>query len=798
MTRNSIRFLSTGLAAVALMGATQLPQIARAAPTAPVADSTATDATLSSLAMSASSGATVTVGGVQMRILATLPVTQKAFTMAAITWSSSTGSPTLQMRARGAAGWTEWKTLEAEPDGVSEEERHGQRLGTDPTWFDESTAVEARVLTTSVANATIADPRVTIVDTRVASTDSGLQTAARANAGKTVTSAAGVTYATTPAIISRAQWGADERLLSYNGSSCVKATIDTTIKAAIVHNTAGSNNYSATQSAAIVRGIYAYHVKDRGWCDIGYNFLVDKYGQAFEGRHGGIQNVVHGAHATSWNTDTVGVSVMMDSNTAVQTPESMQAMTRIIAWKLAGNYRDPLSTLTLAGKRINRIARHGDVMSTDCPGTNVTAYMPTLRQQVATAMGDWKTPIYTAWQAEGGESGHLGSPHVLERTWNGGRTTSFTGGGIYQTPAGQTFWMDAAPSARYLASDGFTVLGWPLGNQTSPATGVTQVRFEKGTLTTSSTTGVRMTTGVVDAWLRAHPTEASRLGLPTADATSTSTGGSQTFQRGRLDWTGTTVTASYGSGKQGDLDGDGRADVLTVASNGTVSWYPTTVKAASGTAAAGDALQGSPFTWISQVPDINADGNAELVARRSDGTLWSWWGAGQGRYTGMHQVGYGWNGMREINIVPDMNGDGLPEIVAISPAQNLVRYQLGKQMTVVNTQQIGQRWSGIVNMTSVGDFRRAGVTDVLGVTADGKLWDFKGTGVGTVSDGVQVGWGWQGFTQVRSIGDLDGDGQWDLVGNRSTGALYGYRSLKGSFGDRTPLLPEVGGLGLLA
>ncbi len=75
MTRNSIRFLSTGLAAVALMGATQLPQIARAAPTAPVADSTATDATLSSLAMSASSGATVTVGGVQMRILATLPVT---------------------------------------------------------------------------------------------------------------------------------------------------------------------------------------------------------------------------------------------------------------------------------------------------------------------------------------------------------------------------------------------------------------------------------------------------------------------------------------------------------------------------------------------------------------------------------------------------------------------------------------------------------------------------------------------------------------------------------------------------
>ena len=58
----------------------------------------------------------------------------------------------------------------------------------------------------------------------------------------------------------------------------------------------------ASQSAAIVRGIELYHVKGNGWNDIGYNFLVDKYGQVFEGRYGGIDRNVVGAHAQGFNT----------------------------------------------------------------------------------------------------------------------------------------------------------------------------------------------------------------------------------------------------------------------------------------------------------------------------------------------------------------------------------------------------------------------------------------------------------------------------------------------------------------
>lgn len=75
----------------------------------------------------------------------------------------------------------------------------------------------------------------------------------------------------------------------------------------MVHHTAGSNNYSPYDSAAIIRAIYAYHTKTLKWCDIAYNVLVDKYGQIFEGRFGGITNNVQG-HTPADSTSTAGAS----------------------------------------------------------------------------------------------------------------------------------------------------------------------------------------------------------------------------------------------------------------------------------------------------------------------------------------------------------------------------------------------------------------------------------------------------------------------------------------------------------
>ena len=98
------------------------------------------------------------------------------------------------------------------------------------------------------------------------------------------------------------------------------------LQLAIVHHTAGSNTYTRAQSAAIVRAIEIYHVKGNGWNDIGYNFLVDKYGQVFEGRYGGIDRNVVGAHAEGFNTGSVGIALLGNYDSAAPTPAALAAV----------------------------------------------------------------------------------------------------------------------------------------------------------------------------------------------------------------------------------------------------------------------------------------------------------------------------------------------------------------------------------------------------------------------------------------------------------------------------------------
>ena len=82
------------------------------------------------------------------------------------------------------------------------------------------------------------------------------------------------------------------------------------MRLAIIHHTAGQNDYTRAQAPAIVRGIELFHVKGNGWNDIGYNFLVDRFGTIYEGRFGGVDRNVIGAHALGFNTGSVGIALL--------------------------------------------------------------------------------------------------------------------------------------------------------------------------------------------------------------------------------------------------------------------------------------------------------------------------------------------------------------------------------------------------------------------------------------------------------------------------------------------------------
>jgi flagellar hook assembly protein FlgD len=200
-----------------------------------------------------------------------------------------------------------------------------------------------------------------------------------------------LSQAGSPAIVSRKAWFANEEIVR------AAPRYAPALKLAIVHHTAGSNDYTRAQAAAIVRGIELYHVEANGWNDIGYNFLVDRFGTIYEGRGGGIERNVIGAHALGFNSGTVGVALIGNFEHAVPPKAMRDALVRLLAWRLDVAHVDPASTVVYtssgnwkfrAGRLVTlrAISGHRDTGPTECPGSGAYALLPSLTRQV-TATG---------------------------------------------------------------------------------------------------------------------------------------------------------------------------------------------------------------------------------------------------------------------------------------------------------------------------------------------------------------------------------------------------------------------------
>ena len=144
-----------------------------------------------------------------------------------------------------------------------------------------------------------------------------------------------LSQAGTPAIVSRAAWGANEEIVR------ARPSVAPAVRLAVVHHTAGTNSYTRAQAAAIVRGIEVYHVQGNGWNDIGYNFLVDRFGTVYEGRGGGVERNVIGAHAEGFNTGTTGIALLGNYTSAVPPLAQQNALARLLAWRLDVAHVDP-------------------------------------------------------------------------------------------------------------------------------------------------------------------------------------------------------------------------------------------------------------------------------------------------------------------------------------------------------------------------------------------------------------------------------------------------------------------------
>jgi uncharacterized protein with LGFP repeats len=193
-------------------------------------------------------------------------------------------------------------------------------------------------------------------------------------------------------VITRAEWGAP-------APTCRPDSAPTLV-GAVLHHTAGSNGYATVaQAKQQIRNDAAYHMTGRGWCDLGYNFIVDKWGNIYEGRAGSLTSPVIGVHAGGFNTGTVGIS-LLGTYTSAPSPAVVDAVARIVGSRLGAYGIDPNGTMRYATANgensrftnttvtLPRVLGHRDVAFTVCPGNGGQAVLGAIRAKAASYRGD--------------------------------------------------------------------------------------------------------------------------------------------------------------------------------------------------------------------------------------------------------------------------------------------------------------------------------------------------------------------------------------------------------------------------
>ena len=347
---------------------------------------------------------TASIAGAGWRTTRVLPAPRR-FDLIGLRWARGSHAEA-QVRARRRGGrWTSWATLH----GMGDHGPDGARpiAGTDPAFVGAADEFQLRLR---------GNPRalrarfVRALPTASVARRVGerLRRRARISARRQV---AGPSVR----VITRSEWGGD--------SVPPRAPADYgTVEAAFVHHTVTTNTYNPEDSAGIVLGIARYHRDSNGWNDLGYNFLVDKYGQVFEGRAGGIDAPVIGAQAQGYNSVSTGIAVLGTHTEIAASEPALEALARLIGWKLTlhGVPVHGQVTVTSAGGASNRyasgtpvtlerISGHRDGDSTSCPGNLLYGQLADVRARAARYTGPLATlTMYTSKTVRGVKASEVG------------------------------------------------------------------------------------------------------------------------------------------------------------------------------------------------------------------------------------------------------------------------------------------------------------------------------------------------------------------------------------------------------
>jgi N-acetylmuramoyl-L-alanine amidase/FG-GAP-like repeat len=209
---------------------------------------------------------------------------------------------------------------------------------------------------------------------------------------------------------------------------------------AFVHHTTGTNSYTAADVPSRILSICSFHINSRGWNDIAYNFLIDRYGVIWEGRAGGISKGVQGAHTAGFNTYSIGVAFIGDHAGSGPTAAAEAALVDLLAWKFGVHNIDPTKVTTLVSKgsekwpqgtpvALKPVSGHRDGQATSCPGEACYRRLPTLRTRLdarwdQVPLSSYRNPLVGDFDGDG--TAEAAIYRVASGTWRVTETNGST------------------------------------------------------------------------------------------------------------------------------------------------------------------------------------------------------------------------------------------------------------------------------------------------------------------------------------------------------------------------------------
>ncbi len=546
-----------------------------------------------------------------------------------VTWAHAApqpeGSIAVSVRTRRGATWSTWKKVPYHPDeGPDPRSAEGRAAvpGTDPIYVGKVDDVQVRALTDSGAapvgmKISLVNPGRQHAAVQGPGIDTGNLdlTAASTGGADDIADArtAGAVTTPKPKIFSRAQWGADERMRDKSSLHYGK------VHGGFVHHTVNANGYTRAQVPAIIRGIYAFHTQSRGWSDVGYNFLIDRFGRIWEGRAGGVGRPVVGAHTLGYNDDAFAASAIGNYQTRRPTTAMLRAFGRLFAWKLglhgvhAGARR-----VWITKRYLHAISGHRDVGQTACPGKYLYAKIPYIRRLAAALQRPFGSRNRLVNMAGG-----PGADFVVRdkrtrrayviRTGADGKVAHITRSGTYLRHANRVIsvgdWNRDGHSDFVTRSRSTGLLYLYRGNGRG--------RFAAPLkMSRTSFAGVRILAGVGDVTGDGHPD----LMGETRTGTMRIYPGYGRSGLGRSYFAHSHVVGGQLVGLN-QFNDDGAPDVLVKRSNGRLALFPG--NGPGGLMSGRRAGSARGYNWVIAVGDITGDRRTDLVARATGtGKLW--------------------------------------------------------------------------------------------------------------------------------------------------------------------------------